>query len=70
MTALHPIQAAELILIMEAGALQAEDRGDFMDAECIRNQSAGLIEAIAHVEAECPGYAAHCIQDMTERGTE
>lgn len=64
---MNPIHAAELIVMYEACALEAEERGTWvamMDAECIRTNSAGLIEAIATVEKNYPGYAAECIRAM------
>lgn len=64
---LNPIQAAELILIMEWQALEAENKGHTVDAECIRTQSGGLIQAIENVDDNSPGYAAECIRAMTEK---
>jgi hypothetical protein len=64
---MNPADVAELILIFEGCALEAEREGTWMsamDAECIRRNAEGLIEAIATVEKSSPGYAAECIRVM------
>lgn len=66
---MRPDQYAELFCIFEDSAIRAEAEGTYsgaVDAECIRKHAEGLIESMAIVEMNSPGYLDQAIKAMRE----
>ena len=62
-------QYAELFLMFEDAAIQAESLGTYagaVDAECIRKNAEGIIQGMAIVELQDPGYLDRAIRMMRE----